>query len=93
MLLCASLSLSVASVVALMPLRRLQDSLQQRPSGYFEEKKSLLLTVPGNYKAHLRPHSEVPGREGDSMGGGSAFTEADEGGGLGFLGLTLYWGM
>lgn len=38
------------------------DTLQQKPSGNFEEQ-DLWLTGPGGYMAYLRPHSKVEGRE------------------------------
>ena len=43
----------------------------------------MLVTGPGNYMAHMGPHSKVVGKERGSRDGGSAFIGV-EGGGLGF---------
>lgn len=82
MLLYASLSLSITSVVAGLALVVIM--LQDAPYNNHQEtlKKGLLLVRLINYMAHLRPHSKVKlgeGKEGkkeeDSVG----------------LGLCFYW--
>lgn len=53
------------------------------------KNKDLFLTGPGNYIAHLGPHSEVVGK--DCARARAAAFIGVEGGGLGFHRLTLYW--
>lgn len=55
------------------------------------KKKGLLPTGPGNYTAHLGPHSKVTGREiCESTARDLAFIGVEDEA-LGFLWLTFYW--
>lgn len=56
-------------------------------SGNREKKIGLLLTGPGNYIAHLRPHSELEGKEKRETEGAPAWDSAF----IGIEGGTHRW--
>lgn len=67
-LFCAGLSLSITNVVAGQPLwflLWLQEALSNNHQEALKGQVSLL-TSPGNYTAHLGPHSKVSRKEGEA---------------------------
>lgn len=64
-------------------------ALQRSPLGNFEKKNDLLLRGPGNYRAHLGPHSELTGTETAQAWGSALFGVKVKSGDLGFRRLTI----
>lgn len=92
-LLNASLSLSIASVVAGLALEVLTVTArhpQPQPPRTLG-KNGLLLTSPGDYQAHLGGHTAQSWVKREGVPAWSLALVGAEDEGLRLLGLTLYW--